>query len=198
MTAAPVEVAGIIAARLGLTGALGTTAEHIDGVYTGQLKGDLLHGPAKADAVRALAHEHGFDLAHCFAYSDSTDLPMLSSSATLRDQPRRRLLARRRTGLADSGLSERSTAVSGCLALERLARLPVQWRPGFAVKRALRDRRGFKGRPPCEPGRARISSAGSSHRAPLLLRQGRPHSRRIRVRPGPRRGRSGSRTGPSG
>jgi HAD superfamily hydrolase (TIGR01490 family) len=79
VTAAPVEVAGIIAARLGLTGALGTTAEHIDGVYTGRLKGDLLHGAAKADAVRALAHEQGFDLAHCFAYSDSyNDLPMLS------------------------------------------------------------------------------------------------------------------------
>ena len=79
MTAAPIEVAGIIAARLGLTGALGTTAEHIDGVYTGRLKGDLLHGPAKAEAVRALALEHGFDLARCFAYSDSfNDLPMLS------------------------------------------------------------------------------------------------------------------------
>jgi HAD superfamily hydrolase (TIGR01490 family) len=79
VTAAPVEVAGIIAARLGLTGALGTTAEHVDGVYTGRLKGDLLHGPAKAQAIRALAHEHGLELAHCFAYSDSyNDLPMLS------------------------------------------------------------------------------------------------------------------------
>jgi HAD superfamily hydrolase (TIGR01490 family) len=79
VTAAPVEVAGIIAARLGLTGALGTTAEHIEGVYTGRLKGGLLHGAAKADAVRALAHEHRFDLARCFAYSDSyNDLPMLS------------------------------------------------------------------------------------------------------------------------
>ncbi len=80
VTAAPVEMAEIIAARLGLTGALGTTAEHDeDGVYTGHLRGDLLHGPAKADAVRALAHEHGLDLAKCFAYSDSAnDLPMLS------------------------------------------------------------------------------------------------------------------------
>ena len=69
----------MIAARLGLTGALGTTAEHVDGVYTGRLRGDLLHGPAKAEAVRALAHEHGLDLARCFAYSDSVnDLPMLS------------------------------------------------------------------------------------------------------------------------
>lgn len=79
VTAAPVEMASIIADRLGLTGALGTTAEHHDGVYTGRLKGDLLHGPAKADAVRTLAHEHGLDLAKCFAYSDSfNDLPMLS------------------------------------------------------------------------------------------------------------------------
>lgn len=79
VTAAPVEVAGIIAAKLGLTGALGTTAEHRDGIYTGRLRGEMLHGPAKADAVRALAHEHGLDLARSFAYSDSfNDLPMLS------------------------------------------------------------------------------------------------------------------------
>ncbi len=79
VTAAPVEMAGIVAARLGLTGALGTTAEHHDGVYTGRLKGELLHGAAKAEAVRALAHEHGLDLARCWAYSDSyNDLPMLS------------------------------------------------------------------------------------------------------------------------
>jgi HAD superfamily hydrolase (TIGR01490 family) len=79
VTAAPVEVAGVVAARLGLTGALGTTAEHSDGIYTGRLKGELLHGPAKAEAIRALARKHGFDLAHCFAYSDSyNDLPMLS------------------------------------------------------------------------------------------------------------------------
>jgi HAD superfamily hydrolase (TIGR01490 family) len=95
VTAAPVEVAGIIAARLGLTGALGTTAEHIDGVYTGRLKGDLLHGPAKADAIRGLSHEHGLDLAHCFAYSDSyNDLPMLSLVGhPCAINPDRRLLA---------------------------------------------------------------------------------------------------------
>ena len=79
VTAAPVELAGVIAARLGLTGAVGTTAEHVDGVYTGRLRGELLHGQAKAEAVRALAREHGLDLARCFAYSDSyNDMPMLS------------------------------------------------------------------------------------------------------------------------
>ena len=79
VTAAPLEVASIIAQRLGLTGALGTTAEHLEGVYTGRLRGELLHGAAKGEAVRSLAHTHGLDLARCFAYSDSfNDLPMLS------------------------------------------------------------------------------------------------------------------------
>jgi HAD superfamily hydrolase (TIGR01490 family) len=79
VTAAPVEVATIIAKRIGLTGALGTVAEHTDGHYTGRLVGDLLHGPAKAEAVRALAVREGLELERCAAYSDSAnDIPMLS------------------------------------------------------------------------------------------------------------------------
>ncbi|MDP2772374.1 MAG: HAD-IB family hydrolase [Nocardioides sp.] len=79
VTAAPIEIATIIARRLGLTGAMGTVSEHVDGVYTGQLVGDLLHGPAKAEAIKALAAREGLDLAACSAYSDSyNDLPMLS------------------------------------------------------------------------------------------------------------------------
>jgi HAD superfamily hydrolase (TIGR01490 family) len=79
VTAAPIEIATIIARRLGLTGALGTVSEHVDGVYTGRLVGDMLHGPAKGEAVRALAEREGLDLARCSAYSDSyNDLPMLS------------------------------------------------------------------------------------------------------------------------
>jgi phosphoserine phosphatase len=79
VTAAPIEIARIIARRLGLTGALGTVAEHVDGVYTGRLVGDMLHGPAKAEAILALAGREGLDLSLCSAYSDSyNDLPMLS------------------------------------------------------------------------------------------------------------------------
>ncbi|WP_326819426.1 HAD family hydrolase [Streptosporangium sp. NBC_01756] len=79
VTATPVELARVIAQRLGLTGALGTVSETVDGVYTGRLVGDLLHGPAKAEAVRALARREGLDLSRCFAYSDSAnDLPLLS------------------------------------------------------------------------------------------------------------------------
>jgi len=80
VTATPVELARIIAARLGLTGALGTVSEVEDGRYTGRLVGEPLHGPAKAEAVRALAEREGLDLSRCTAYSDSAnDVPLLSA-----------------------------------------------------------------------------------------------------------------------
>src|SRR5580700_2317071 len=79
VTATPVELASILARRLGLTGALGTVAETRDGVYTGRLVGGLLHGEAKAAAIQALADREGLDLARCSAYSDSlNDMPMLT------------------------------------------------------------------------------------------------------------------------
>ena len=80
VTATPIELASIIAYRLGLTGALGTVSEVRDGVYTGRLVGEVLHGPAKAEAVHALAAREGLDLSRCTAYSDSVnDLPMLTA-----------------------------------------------------------------------------------------------------------------------
>lgn len=83
VTATPVELASIIAKRLGLTGALGTVAESKDGVFTGRLVGDILHGRGKAHAVRTLAVREGLDLRRCTAYSDShNDVPMLSLVGT--------------------------------------------------------------------------------------------------------------------
>ena len=83
VTATPVELASIIAHRLGLTGALGTVAEVVDGHFTGRLVGELMHGEAKAQAVRALAEREGLDLSRCTAYSDSTnDMPMLTLVGT--------------------------------------------------------------------------------------------------------------------
>ncbi|MCM3897056.1 MULTISPECIES: HAD family hydrolase [Gordonia] len=79
VTATPVELAQTIADHLGLTGALGTVAESVDGKFTGRLVGDILHGPGKAHAVRALAIREGLNLKRCTAYSDShNDVPMLS------------------------------------------------------------------------------------------------------------------------
>ncbi len=80
VTAAPAELASLVARRLGLTGALGTVSEIKDGIYTGKLVGEPLHGPAKAEAILALADKEGLDLSLCSAYSDSAnDLPMLST-----------------------------------------------------------------------------------------------------------------------
>jgi HAD superfamily hydrolase (TIGR01490 family) len=80
VSAAPVEIGRVIAERLGLTGAIGTVAEVRDGAYTGRLVGDLMHGPAKAEAVVQLAAVERLDLTRCAAYSDSAnDIPMLSA-----------------------------------------------------------------------------------------------------------------------
>jgi HAD superfamily hydrolase (TIGR01490 family) len=99
VTATPEELARVIARRLNLTGAIGTRAEERDGLFSGRLIGDLLHGEAKAAAVRELAEREGLDLAQCTAYSDSiNDLPMLSlvghavainPDSALRDEARR-------------------------------------------------------------------------------------------------------------
>ncbi|MEV5600274.1 HAD family hydrolase [Streptomyces sp. NPDC052299] len=50
-----------------------------DGCYTGEVE-YYAYGPTKAEAIKALAESEGYDLARCYAYSDSaTDVPMLES-----------------------------------------------------------------------------------------------------------------------
>lgn len=83
VSATPVQLAQILARRFGFTGALGTVAEVDNGVFTGRLSGDILHGPGKRHAVAALAALEKLDLKRCTAYSDSiNDLPMLSMVGT--------------------------------------------------------------------------------------------------------------------
>ncbi len=80
VSAAPIELANIIATRLGLSGAIATVSEVENGVYTGRLKNPPMHGAQKAIAVAKLAAEYELDLAHSFAYSDSSnDIPLLNS-----------------------------------------------------------------------------------------------------------------------
>jgi HAD superfamily hydrolase (TIGR01490 family) len=81
VTAAPIELAQTIADELEMTGAIGTISELDDsGCYTGELVGEVMHGPAKAKAAAEVAGQHGVDLAECHAYSDSVnDLPLLEA-----------------------------------------------------------------------------------------------------------------------
>jgi len=65
--------------RVGATGALGTIVAQKDGVLTGKLVGDPLHGQAKRKAARKLAKERNISLKRSYAYSDSVnDLPLLT------------------------------------------------------------------------------------------------------------------------
>ncbi len=78
ISASPIEIVQGLADALGIEGALATVGEVVDGKYTGNLVGEFMYGPAKARAIEKLAAEKGFDLAQCYAYSDSvSDLPMM-------------------------------------------------------------------------------------------------------------------------
>ena len=92
VTAAPIEIARIIARRLGLTGALGTVAEHEDGVYTGpaRRRDAARPGEGGGDQGAGRARE-GLDLDRCSAYSDSfNDLPhAVAGRTSVRREPRR-------------------------------------------------------------------------------------------------------------
>jgi HAD superfamily hydrolase (TIGR01490 family) len=80
LTASPQGLASVMARDLTLTGAIGTTLEEKDGAFTGEIDGELLHGPLKAKAAMQHALESGVNLAHCYAYSDSAaDIPLLES-----------------------------------------------------------------------------------------------------------------------
>jgi HAD superfamily hydrolase (TIGR01490 family) len=157
VTATPVELATIIANRLDLTGALGTVSETCDGVYTGALVGDVLHGEAKARAVKLLAAREGLDLSRCSAYSDSiNDVPMLSlvghavavnPDSALRAEAKERGWEIRdfRTGRkvarvgvpAALGLGTIGGGVAAVVALRRSGQL-VSARPSVAVSAAGR------------------------------------------------------------
>jgi len=77
-TAASAELADVLAGVLRFDGAVGTRPEVVDGIYTGRIDGPFVYREGKAEAVRRLADHEGFDLAECYAYSDSeSDLPFL-------------------------------------------------------------------------------------------------------------------------
>lgn len=141
VTATPVELAQIIGRRLGLTGALGTVAATEDGVYTGRLVGELLHGKAKAAAVRALAAREGLDLRRCTAYSDSVnDVPMLSvvgTAVAVNPDGQLRDIARRRQWQIHDYRSGRKAARIGVPSILGAGAVGGLVAAGFAVRRRL-------------------------------------------------------------
>ena len=73
------EVVEPIGAMLGADHVLATRMVVEDGRYTGEIA-FYAYGSNKADAIRELAEQHGYDLTGSYAYSDSfTDVPMLEA-----------------------------------------------------------------------------------------------------------------------
>ena len=77
-SSSPEDYLALLANELGIDGVVGTRAEVVDGLYTGELDGTMVHGPEKAARVQLLARDREIDLSRSFAYSDSVnDLPLL-------------------------------------------------------------------------------------------------------------------------
>jgi len=71
------ELVGPIGEMVGADHVIATRMVADEGKYTGEIE-YYAYGPNKAAAITDLAVERGYDLADCYAYSDSiTDLPML-------------------------------------------------------------------------------------------------------------------------
>jgi HAD superfamily hydrolase (TIGR01490 family) len=99
------EIVEHIADDLGFDGAIGSTCEVVDGVYTGQSL-RAVHGAGKAQAMRELAAAEGIDLAGSTAYSDSySDVPFLEAVghpiAANPDRRLRRIAAERGWSVVD-------------------------------------------------------------------------------------------------
>ncbi len=81
ISASPTDLVARVAAALGLEGGVGTTpAVDANGRFTGGTDGPVCSGEGKAEILRRIAEQRGYDLGESYAYSDSiTDLPMLES-----------------------------------------------------------------------------------------------------------------------
>ena len=80
-TTTPYDLVKPFADRLGLDDVVATRYRvREDGTYDGTLEGPFVWSAGKLEAITAWAEEHGIDLAHSYAYSDSVyDTPMLDA-----------------------------------------------------------------------------------------------------------------------
>jgi phosphoserine phosphatase len=139
------EIVEPIAALLGADHVVATRMAVSDGRYTGEID-FYAYGEGKADAMQRLAVEHGYDLAACYAYSDSiTDAPMLGAVghgfAVNPDRALRRLAAENGWGtlafqrpVALSKVRRQTVGVAGLVGIGALVALIV-W---LAVRRHRR------------------------------------------------------------
>jgi HAD superfamily hydrolase (TIGR01490 family) len=175
VSASPEEIVNPLARYLGIDNAIASRARLDDeGRYSGEMAYDAF-GPAKAEAMRAMAAQLDIDLAGSYAYSDSaTDLPMLEvvghPVAVNPDKELARTAQERgweiRTFVRPVRLRDRVpmprprvAAATGALAVA-VAGAAVWWR---LYRRA--------GRPPAAPAPGRVHQAGARVLAALPVQQ---------------------------
>ncbi|MBB3083451.1 HAD family hydrolase [Geodermatophilus sabuli] len=163
------EMVEPIGQMLGADRVVATRMVTVDGHYTGEI-GFYAYGENKAVAVRQVAAENGYDVADCYAYSDSiTDLPMLSEvghpTAVNPDRALRRAAAERGWPVLEftRPVSMRSRfpvpttpVVTGAAMGVGAAVVGLAW---YARRRALRDVTVGPSAPAPLPGRRRRRGA---------------------------------------
>jgi HAD superfamily hydrolase (TIGR01490 family) len=139
-SSSPEDYLAILAEELGIDGVIGTRAQVVDGRYTGELDGPMVHGPEKAVRVEQLAKEHEIDLSRSYAYSDSiNDLPMLElvGNPVAMNPDRRLALVARKRGwqVLDYRLARRRTLIASAAGGGAAASAAVGYSLGYAVGR---------------------------------------------------------------
>jgi HAD superfamily hydrolase (TIGR01490 family) len=80
VTSAPNTAARLFAEALGVDHAVGVRLEHVDGRLTGRVASGPLWGGDKAEVVRGLCVQHGWDLGVSYGYSDhASDVAFLAA-----------------------------------------------------------------------------------------------------------------------
>jgi hypothetical protein len=112
----------------------------VDGLYTGNLNGPIVHGPEKAARVQELAKEREIDLTRSFAYTDSiNDLPLLElvgNPVALNPDRQLRVVARRRGWqVLDFRTARRRTLIASAAGVGAAASGALGYALGYLVGR---------------------------------------------------------------
>jgi HAD superfamily hydrolase (TIGR01490 family) len=147
-SSSPEDLLVLLAEDLGLDGVLGTRAKvDAEGVYTGELDGELCHREEKARRVTEVAAADGIDLAQSYAYSDSlNDLPLLelvgNPVATNPDRSLFALARRRGWPVLDFRIARRRALIASAAGGTAAAAGGLGYAIGYAFGRS-RTRRRF-------------------------------------------------------
>jgi len=140
-SSSPEDYLAILAEELGIDGVIGTRAQVVDGRYTGELDGPMVHGPEKAARVEKLAAERGIDLVRSFAYSDSVnDVPMLElvgHPVAMNPDHRLAVIARKRGWqIIDLRVARRRTLIASAAGAGAAAAAAAGYAAGYGVGRS--------------------------------------------------------------